>query len=88
MKINIDVGEIILDGVKLSDNQAFELRLALESELSSGSLRYISHERQSSTQIDRTSFGVQPNSSPRQLASGIASSVFGTYASKPVASGE
>lgn len=88
MNINIDVGEIIIDGVKISERQFFDLRLALERELSGDRMQSISHNQQPSVQVDRTSFEMRPNSSPQQLASGIASSIVGTYSSKPSVRGE
>jgi hypothetical protein len=88
MNIQIDVGEIIIDGVKISESQFFDLRLALERELSGDRMQTISHNQQPSIQVDRTSCDMRPNSSPQQLASGIASSILGTFASRPMVKGE
>lgn len=87
MNFNIDVGEILIDGVKVSETQLFELRLALERELSSDRMQTISHDQRSPLQIDRTAFEMRPNSSPNQLASRIASSVYESFGSKPLTSG-
>lgn len=88
MNINIDVGEIIIDGVKISERQFFDLRLALERELSGDRIQSISHDQKSPMQIDRTTFDMRPNSSPEQLASGIASSIIGTIEPRPMVKGD
>jgi hypothetical protein len=75
MNINIDIGEIIIDGVNLSESQTFDLRLALERELSGDRMQSISQNQQPSVQVDKTSFDMRHSSSPQQLATGIASSI-------------
>lgn len=80
MKVQIDVGEIVLDGVNLSEPQLFELRLALERQLSErfGSMgnagfRNLEHAKV----VIPSGLGVTPG----QLATQIATSLQGTTTS-------
>ena len=78
MNLRIDISEIILNGIQFSPNQAFEFLLALERELMQQQLVSSASADSSARQIDHHQFDARPDASPRELASGIASSIRGS----------
>ena len=81
MNIQIDVEEILIDGVKVSESQLLDLRLALERELSGDRMQAIPCDQRSPQLVNHTSIEMRTNSSPQHLASGIATSILESFVS-------
>jgi hypothetical protein len=76
VKINIEIGDVVLDGVRFCETQALELRQALQSELTSlvtSRVDLASGARPVSLVEARVESTTNP--SPRELGSGLARSI-------------
>jgi hypothetical protein len=82
MNVQIDVGEIVIDGVSISEPQLFELRLALEKQLSE---RFESSGSADFTAFEHPNVVIQAGQggTPQQLATQIATSIQGTATVPP-----
>ncbi|MEI8211045.1 MAG: hypothetical protein WCI02_02775 [Planctomycetota bacterium] len=82
MNVQIDVGEIVIDGVSISEPQLFELRLALERQLTE---RFESLGTAGLSVVEHPRVVIQAGlgGSPVQLATQIATSIQGTATAPP-----
>ena len=80
MNINIEISDIVLDGVHFSESQVHELQQALQSELmtlvaSCAQTGSVSH----SVSFDGVHLASTANASPHEVASGLARSLGQTF---------
>lgn len=82
MNVHIDVGEIVIDGVSISEPQLFELRLAVERQLSER-LQSLGTAGLSAIEHPKVVIQAALGGAPQQLATQIATSIQGTATAPP-----